>query len=335
MKRVVNTQERHIIRFFFCFALILNSSLTLTSTVQAIPTAVDDPPENQLIYKTFGVTDPYTDPVPLPCDPEDENAHCDQDATPYYKPNVNPTPSGRSDLEEVTTPGMWPYTPTVKIISHWPSGETTACSGMLVDAKVVLTAAQCVYTHQPEHCTGEDAACWVDDLEAIPAYDNGEAPYGESSYETILTWTAWIEGQNSVYDLAAVQLRYPIGASLGWLGIGFNTNDAYFNTDTFSSTSYPEAAPYNGGTMAEWPELHPNADSDFLSLANPSDSGQIGASLNGVNGVAYGVLDNPDAGGNTTFTRITYEKFVAIRTFIEVGQPKYDYLYFFPAFWDF
>jgi len=111
---------------------------------------------------------------------------------------------------------MWPYTPTVKIFSYWPSGAVTACSGMLVDALTLVSAGQCVFTHQSNLCPVGEDSCWVDDIEAVPAYDDGTVPFGESGYRTILTWTAWTEAGNSDYDLAAVQLRYPIGR-LPWL----------------------------------------------------------------------------------------------------------------------
>ena len=184
---------------------------------------------------------PYTGALPEAC-----TENCDQDFTPYYKPDVNPTPYTRSELEQVTTTGMWPYTPTVKIYAHWPSGETTTCSGMLVQALTLVTAGQCVYTHQADLCPAGEESCWVDDLEAIPAYSNGEEPFSKSGYQSILTWTAWTEAENSAYDLAAVQLRYPIGAPLGWLGIGFNTDDSFFTNQSFNSTSYPLSAPFNG-----------------------------------------------------------------------------------------
>lgn len=325
MKWKYRFKAQPFINLMLSVALVLSLSPHLTAA--ALPSGdTTTEPANLLIYKNFG-EDAYTAVLPTEC-----VENCDQDSTDYYKPTANPTPSGRSGLEEVATPGMWPYTPTVKLFSHWPSGETTACSGMLVSALTLITSAQCVYTRQAELCKDGNPPCWVDDLEAIPAYDNGEAPYGESGYQTILTWTAWTENQNSAYDLAAVQLRHPIGAALGWLGVGFNAEDAYFPNNEFNSTSYPDAGPYNGETMASWTGTLINTDTDFLYQEDQSDNGQIGASVNGANRVAYGVLTNPDAGGNTTFTRITYEKFDAIRAFIEAGQPKYDHAYFFPVF---
>lgn len=315
MPREIQNATHICFHLTVCMALILGITISFTANGHG----EDIEPEettNQLIYKPFG-SDSYPGPLPGPC-----VENCDQDSTPYYKPVENPVPSLRSGLEEIATPGMWPYTPTVKIFSYWPSGAVTACSGMLVDALTLVSAGQCVFTHQSNLCPVGEDSCWVDDIEAVPAYDDGTVPFGESGYRTILTWTAWTEAGNSDYDLAAVQLRYPIGAYLGWLGIGFTTDDAFFLSNEFSSTSYPETSPYNGENMAGWTGVFSEVHSECLVSDDPGDTGQVGASYYGANAVVYGVLSNPDGGGESFITRITYDKFAAIGEFIELGQPK-------------
>jgi len=298
-----------------CCALILGLGQNFSAVAQTDQT-ISSETTNLLIFKDFG-EEPYPGALPEAC-----TENCDQDSTPYYKPIVNPVPYTRSELTEAPSTGMWPYTPTVKIYSHWPSGEVTTCSGMLVQALTLVTAGQCVYTHQADLCPVGEESCWVDDLEAIPAYADGEDPYGKSGYQTILTWTAWTEAENSAYDLAAVQLRYPIGAPLGWLGIGFTADNSFFLNNEFTSTSYPDSAPFNGETMAEWTGIFSAAETDTLHAENAGDDGQIGAGVYGPDGIVYGILTNPDAGGESIITRITYDKFAAIREFIELGMPK-------------
>ncbi len=317
MKWETRSNPHSSICLMVCCALILGLGQNFTTAAQADQT-VSSETTNLPIYKEFG-EEPNTGFLPEVC-----TENCDQDSTPYYKPDVNPVPYTRSGLVEAPTTGMWPYTPTVKIYSQWPSGEVTTCSGMLVQALTLVTAGQCVYTHQADLCPVGEESCWVDDLEVIPAYADGEDPYGKSGYQTILTWTAWTEAENSAYDLAAVQLRYPIGASLGWLGVGFNTNDSYFLTNDFSSTSYPGSAPFNGETMAEWTGAFSAAETDTLHIEDAGDDGQIGAGTYGADGIVYGILTNPDAAGETILTRITYDKFAVIHEFIERGLPKAD-----------
>jgi V8-like Glu-specific endopeptidase len=284
---------------------------------------------NQLVYKTFG--DPeltYAD-LPAPCEGSDE---CDADSTDFYKPfgpmvEGASTSAGRSGMAEVQTTDMWPYTPTVKLISYWPSGEATTCSGMMVDAKVVLTAGSCIYSHDPALCADGDSSCWVSDVSAMPAYADGEAPYGQSGYETIMTWTDWTDGQNLAFDLAAIRLRYPIGVTTGWLGIGFNNDDAAFTENSLDNTSYPQDAPYDGERMYDWGGIVTDAATgqpDVFYIDGTCDTGRTGASLNGDDGVAYGVFSHNDATSRMGITRITYSKFDSLRTFIQEGQPKAD-----------
>ena len=201
--------------------------------------------EGALIFKSFDDPTPVTQSLPAPCSGEG----CNFGSTDYYKPF---TPFITTTASPVENPSIWPNAATVKLLSHWPSGETSACSGTLVDAKYVLTAAHCIYTFTPENCTSGDSSCWVEDVEALPAYQDGEAPAGRSGYETILTWTDWTENQMAEYDLAAVKLRYPLGAQVGWLGVGFNADDAFFTNGFFTSAGYPNSAPFNGEDMAFW-----------------------------------------------------------------------------------
>lgn len=309
------------VRFLACLLLIsvLLPTRPVSAQQEINPTILET--EGLLIYKSFGDPVPATQPLPAPCSGED----CNLGATDYYKPftsfittTSNPSP--------VDNPSLWPYATTVKLLSHWPSGETSACSGTLMEAKYVVTAAHCIYTHNPDTCSDGDSSCWVDDLEALPAYQNGEAPAGRSGYETILTWTDWTTNQMAEYDLAAIKLRYPLGAQVGWLGAGFYADDTFFTNNTFALSGYPEASPFNGEDMAFWSGQVSIADSseDLLHLNGSFDSGWDGATLNADHGVAYAVISSVNPTAGVTLTRITYDKFDAIRTFIQEGQPKED-----------
>lgn len=230
-------------------------------------------------------------------------------------------------MTEVQTTDMWPISPTVKLFSYWPSGAITTCSGMIVDAKVTLTAGSCVYTHDPARCSGDDTACWVTEVSAVPDYIDGEAPYGKSGYESIMTWTDWTEAQNSAFDLAAIRLRYPIGETTGWLGLGFNEDGAAFTDETLANTAYLQDAPYDGERIYGWEGFVTDVDTgqpDLFYITGTCDTGRVGASLNSLNGVAYGVFSHSNPTYGIGVTRITYPKFDSLRTFIEEGLPKSD-----------
>jgi V8-like Glu-specific endopeptidase len=295
--------------------LLLTCLLLLPMLIPAQSVNAED--GSLLVFKTFGDPTPQTAPLPTDCTGTD----CDSGTTTYYKPFNAFIPSDPSIPPEVN-PALWPNAAAVKILSHWPSGAISTCSGMLVEAKFVLTAAHCTFTHSADRCAEGDLSCWADDVEVMPAYQEGSAPAGRSGYESILTWTDWTEGAAPTYDLAAIKLRYPLGAEVGWLGLGFVADDNFYLNNPFALTGYPTTAPDYGETMRFWSGTVSSATSDLLYLADDLDSGWDGASLNAEDGRTYGLVST--IGADTTLVRLTYEKFDAIRTFIEAGQPKED-----------
>lgn len=319
-------KQRHQIieRFLFCAFLSLAIFPTTPTSAQISSDPPDSIPLGRLIYKSYDEVEPYIDLLPAPCDPQDPDAHCDADSTSYYKPAVSPALPTRSEQTTVSDPYTWPASPTVKVWSHWPSGAITPCSGMLVDAITILTAGQCVFSHQSDCCNGGDAGCWVEDLEVIPAYADGLDLLGKSGYETILTWTDFTDSQNLDYDLAAVRLRYPLGAYIGWLGIGFDSDNTHFTDQPFTNAAYPLSPPYHGEMMTTWEGNFDDASAspEVLFYDGDIDAGQTGAAYYDSAYRVYGILSHQDPFSGTAVTRLTYEKFSAIRLFMEEGKPK-------------
>ena len=322
MKWEFNPTLRLGLKFILISALILCAYPAQTISAQSNTNDDEPPQENRLIYKHFAGDIDFGS---LSAHCED----CNEGYIPHFKPDIEQPGEHRyltdgPDWVEVSAPLMWPFSATVKVRSHWPVGEPTDCSGMLVDARYILTAAQCVYTHSSERCLAGDDACWVEDLEGIPTYADGNEPLGKSGFSTIMTWTAWTEAQNFDFDLAAVQLRYPIGGYTGWMGVGFATDNDLFTEFEITSMSYPLDPPFYGEIMYLWEGSFTDATTsdEILYFDGSGDPGQSGAAYNRNNGITYGVFSHNDPILGAAVTRITYQKFDALRTFIEEGTPK-------------
>ena len=283
-----------------------------------------DVDENRVVFKAFQEDTLHYMPLSSCVELEED---CDAQATGYLKPEHPPITGTAAFLTEenrglVDNPLQWPHSSTTKLIATWPSGEISECSGMLIEAKHMLTAAHCVYSHNPAHCQEGQAACWVEDLEIMPGYHQGKAALGKTGFSTLLTWTAWTDHQDFAYDLAAVELGAPLGAYIGWLGFGFNVDNAFFLNQSFTSTTYPCESPFDGQQMSTWTGNLSAADPHTLSHPAMSVYGEDGGALHNDHAVIYGAISHVTGDAQTQFTRLTYEKFDAIRFFISEGRPK-------------
>ena len=267
---------------------------------------------------------------------------CISDETDYQKPYETPNfifndePGNDLYTSEITqNPEMWPNSPTVRIIAVWPSGKTSACSGMLVQKAHILTAAHCTFTHSPENCIGEKS-CWVEDLQIYN--DANPDVVQPASFIKILTWTDWTENRDYAGDLACVALTSPLGEEIGWLGFGYHNDPSknYFPSASFEYTSYPVESPYNGETMTTWRgQFNKILEHQFYS-ADPSQEGQSGASSHcpDANHVIYSVVSHTFKISNdslTSHTRITSDKFYAIRDWINGGIKDLPFQHYLPV----
>jgi V8-like Glu-specific endopeptidase len=157
----------------------------------------------------------------------------------------------------VSNPADWPYSPIVRLNVTWPSGGTGTCSGVIVDPRHALTAGHCVFDYNDpgrdyEPCPGPSDSCWAAAIEVIPAYDNGNAPYGKTHMIQPMSWTSWtggtLETKDYAHDMAVVYFDRPVGALTGWYGYGAAADNFYL-TQEFSNSGYPGADLSDGQTM--------------------------------------------------------------------------------------
>ena len=121
-------------------------------------------------------------------------------------------------------------------------GRQASCSGNAVTSgnkSVVMTAG---------HCVKLDGA-WHTDWVFVPAYDNGNAPYGTWTARVTLATPQWEASEDINYDVGAAVVNPLDGQSLtdvvGGQGVAFNQpkiQDMY-------AFGWPAADPYDGTRM--------------------------------------------------------------------------------------
>ncbi|MPZ81163.1 MAG: peptidase [Actinophytocola sp.] len=121
-------------------------------------------------------------------------------------------------------------------------GRQASCSGNAVTSgnkSVVMTAG---------HCVKLDGA-WHTDWVFVPAYDNGNAPFGTWSARATMATPQWVASEDINYDVGAAVVSPLNGQSLtdvvGGQGIAFNQErgqDMY-------AFGWPAADPYDGTAM--------------------------------------------------------------------------------------
>ncbi|MET9952105.1 peptidase [Streptomyces sp. NPDC006339] len=133
-------------------------------------------------------------------------------------------------------------------------GRTASCSGNAVtsqNASTVITAGHCVKYQGAWHTN------WV----FVPAYDNGQAPYGQWTATKTLTTPQWEASEDINYDIGAAVVAPLNGKTLtsvtGAQGIQFNGG---YNKAMYAF-GFPAASPYDGSKFIY---CSGNSSKDFL-----------------------------------------------------------------------
>ncbi|WP_117209827.1 trypsin-like serine peptidase [Allorhizocola rhizosphaerae] len=121
-------------------------------------------------------------------------------------------------------------------------GRTASCSGSAVTSankSTVMTAGHCVKLDGAFHTN------WT----FVPAYNNGNAPYGTWTARSLRATPQWVASENITYDIGAAVVNTLNGALLtdvvGGQGVAFNQPRG----QNMYAFGYPAASPYNGSTL--------------------------------------------------------------------------------------
>jgi V8-like Glu-specific endopeptidase len=118
-----------------------------------------------------------------------------------------------------TAHGRMPATTVGKLYLSTPSGgaECTAAVINSQNRSMIWTAG---------HCVTDGARHWYSNFLFVPDYHNGNWPLGSWAWKSVSTPTAYFDGANSDYDLAAISLWPQNGVAVanatGYQGYLFN-----------------------------------------------------------------------------------------------------------------
>jgi V8-like Glu-specific endopeptidase len=137
---------------------------------------------------------------------------------------------------------LWPYR-TVGKLFFKQGGTSYVCSASSIGNCAIITAGHCV--HQGNNAPGG----WATDVVFVPAYRDGNAPFGQWPARYLITRTQWY--QNGIpkglsEDIGGAVLHKQGGRKIservGWLGFAWN----WSRVQHWHSTGYPAAPPFNG-----------------------------------------------------------------------------------------
>ena len=160
----------------------------------------------------------------------------------------------------------------------------------------------------------------------MPAYKEGEKPFGVAKSERLYSWKGWTQSEDYNWDIAYIKLDRPIGALTGWLGYGYKTEDRFYKTGTFYNPSYPAAKPYDGQKMYSHRGNYTQVYDEVLYFDKPFYGGSSGS------GTYYKQNNNRYVTAVHSHTqkrlrragqtRMTSSKFNAIRNKIKSNTPS-------------
>jgi V8-like Glu-specific endopeptidase len=215
---------------------------------------------------------------------------------PPSLPKGSPAGTPNTKAQVVSDPTVYPYSTQGKLFFQW-QGSEYVCSATVVNSlskRVIFTAGHCEF----------DEGTWSRNVEFVPGYHNGDAPFGTFVASKLYSTPGWIQGGNPAFswDMSAAVLRgtQPVANVVGSRGIKFNQ----VRQQSFVSFGYPAAFPFDGEKLWRCPSPYRGLDTfsdppytQWITCNMTGGSSGGGwiiqtAYLNSVN--SYGYRDEPN-----------------------------------------
>ncbi|MFO7446646.1 MAG: T9SS type A sorting domain-containing protein [Ignavibacteriaceae bacterium] len=213
-------------------------------------------------------------------------------ATPPVFSTPDSTFTGLFRVSDLFNINNFPVRTSVKISYIKDDSIIQRCSGTMIGPDMVLTAAHCVCWDTDSSLAGKE---YYDSIIVYPAYNNGSQSslFLSSAAEKYFITNTFFTG--SFEDIALIKLKESIGYRTGWLGIAFNEDVSFFETQLYHKFSYPGAPDpgdtskkYNGDTLYySYGELFRTGT--FLEFKITGIPGQSGSSIFSFNDNQYNI----------------------------------------------
>jgi len=220
---------------------------------------------------------------------------------------------GTDDRQQVTPTLGYPARARCRIVTTWPNGTVTACTGYLVSAQNVLTAGECVH----QNARGG----WATNVNAAPAQDGSYKPYGDADSTKLRSVTNWTQNEDPAFDFALVTLAHPLGNLTGWYAVVSMSESELNGQPAATIAGYPGDKPLGTQWAASGNVLEHNTNQLFYTI--DIELGEAGggvahsfAGAHGVIGVQRGSGPGPTGAQRNIATRITDARLAQINGWI-------------------